>query len=82
MSYINFKEEVFVAKDQLNKRRENNKKIYDEIYKDKNKAGKLQADNKYSFNTITNNFIGEKGVKNEDVFIEISNIDIICCKFI
>ena len=82
MSYINFKEEVFVAKDQLNKRRENNKKIYDEIYKDKNKAGKLQADNKYSFNTITNNFIGEKGVKKEDEFIEISNRDIICCKFI
>lgn len=82
MSYINFKEEISVANNQLSKRRENNKKLYDDMFKDKSKASKFQIDNQYSFKTISNILFGEKGVKKEDEFIEIANRDIICCKFI
>lgn len=82
MSYINFKEEVSVAKDQLRKRRENNKKLYDDMFKDKSKARKFQIDNEYSFKNITNVLLGEKGVKSEDEFVEIANRDIICSKFV
>lgn len=33
MGYVNFKEERFKAKNQLKKRRENNKKLFDELIK-------------------------------------------------
>ncbi|MGL4912543.1 MAG: pentapeptide repeat-containing protein, partial [Romboutsia sp.] len=56
--------------------------IYNEIKKQKYELTNYNSDHKFSYNKIEKELIGKKGVLDEDNFLEISNIDIICSKFI
>lgn len=81
MAYINFKEEVSAAKDQLVHRRDNNEKLCKQIRKDKNSIS-IIPDNKYSFRTFEKKVINDEKTKNEENFLEISNENFVCSKFI
>ncbi|GAB6168523.1 hypothetical protein JCM1393_09830 [Clostridium carnis] len=81
MPYINFKEERVVAKDQLNKRIKNNKKLYDSIKKSKKISKAYSPDSEYSYKNLDNKIFGDKELKAEEDFKEVSNKDIICTTF-
>lgn len=82
MAYINFKEEVYVAKIQLEKRVINNEKLFNEI-KDSNKLSNEYIPNeKYSYREFNDVVFGGGHSKKEEGFEEVVNIDIICTKFI
>lgn len=82
MSYINFKEEVYVAKIQLQKRINNNEVLFNKISKEKSLGDNYNPNEKYSFKEFNNTIIGGGHPKKEDEFKEISYTDIICTKFI
>lgn len=82
MAYINFKEENYKLKIQLEKRKKNNEKIYNYIVKHKEDMADYVPDHKYSYGKIQGEFIGKKGVLDEQDFHNISNTDIICSRFI
>lgn len=82
MAYINFKEEVYVAKKQLEKRINNNEKLFNDIKSSKKISNKYNPDEKYSYKEFNDTVFGGGHSKSEDEFKEISNIDIVCTKFI
>lgn len=82
MSYINFKEEVCVAKIQFKNRVENNEKLFNQIKKDKNISSNYTPNEKYSFKEFNDIVLGGGHSKSEDEFQEISYADIICTRFI
>ena len=49
MAYVNFKEENYKLKIQLDKRKKNNDKNYNYIVKHKNEMTDYNADNRYSY---------------------------------
>ena len=61
MAYINFKEENYKLKIQLEKRKKNNEKNYNYIIKHKNEMTDYSPDNRYSYEKIEGEFIGKKG---------------------
>ncbi len=82
MAYINFKEEIAVAKIQFQKRVSNNKKIYEKLLGSKNLHTEYSPNEKYSFKEHKNLILGGGYPKKEDEFQEIKDEDIICAKFI
>lgn len=81
MAYINFKEELFVAKKQLDKRINNNDKLFKNIMRSKNISNNFTPDSKYSFKTFDNTLFGNEKIDSEDNFKEVCNKDIICSVF-
>ncbi|MDV8114447.1 pentapeptide repeat-containing protein, partial [Bacillus sp. BAU-SS-2023] len=82
MGYINFKEEVYVTKNQLHKRKINNKNLFDSILRHKNLPETYNPCKQYSFKVFTDEIFGKQGILDEDNFSNIENKDIICTKFI
>jgi len=82
MAYINFKEEKFKGKIQVDKRKKNNEILYQSILKHKDSLTGFYPNLKYSFKKIIDKSIGKKGILGEDEFQEVTNEDIICAKFI
>lgn len=82
MSYINFKEEKAKAKIQLEKRKKNNDKLYNDIVKKKIILTGYYPNLKYSYKKILDESIGKPGILGEEDFYEIRNEDIICTKFV
>lgn len=82
MSYINFKEENEVARQQLERRKKNNENVYKYMVKhrDEDLVG-YRPSPKYSYTTFNGQEFGKKGVLDEVDFHEISNEDMICTKF-
>ncbi|MEG1255903.1 pentapeptide repeat-containing protein [Clostridium sp.] len=81
MPYINFKEEITAAKQQLQHRRDNNEKLCKKIVYDKSYLT-IEPDDKYSFKTFEKKIINNESTQNEEEFIGIKNENIICSKFI
>lgn len=81
MAYVNFKEEIAVAKKQFVKRKENNKKVIDRISENK-KSITINYNMEYSFKVIENRVINNLELLSERNFLEISSENIICAKFI
>ena len=81
MGYINFKEEKYKAKNQLQNRLSNNKKLFDELVKSRDLPKTYMPDREYSFKKFSNKHFGGGKILGEEEFIEISNIDIICSIF-
>ena len=81
MPYINFKEEVFKGKAELQKRIENNKKLFSQIKNDKSQIS-IEPDGKYSFRTIEDRTINNSKTENEGDFLEIADKNIVCTEFI
>lgn len=82
MAYINFKEEKAVLKDQLERRKKNNEKLYIDIVKHKIDLTGYIPDSNYSYNKVESKLIGKKGLYDEEKFINFDSLDIICTKFI
>ena len=82
MAYINFKEEVYVANNQFKKRINNNEKLFNDIKNSKILSSKYNPDEKYSYREFNDMVFGGGHSKSEDGFKEISNVDIVCTKFI
>lgn len=82
MGYINFEEEIYVAKNQLHKRNINNKNLFDSILRHKNLPETYIPCKQYSFKTFNDETFGKQGVLDEENFSTIENKDIICTKFI
>ena len=82
MAYINFKEEVYVANNQFKKRIKNNEKLFNDIKNSKILSSKYNPDEKYSYREFNDMVFGGGHSKSEDGFKEISNVDIVCTKFI
>ncbi len=81
MAYINFKEENYKLKIQLEKRKKNNEKNYNYIIKHKNEMTDYSPENRYSYEKIEGEFIGKKGTLDEIDFHNIENKDILCASF-
>lgn len=81
MAYVNFKEENYKMKIQLEKRKKNNDKNYNYIVKHKKEMRDYNPDNKYSYKNIESEFIGKEGLLDEIDYYNISNKDIICANF-
>ena len=82
MAYINFKEEISVAKKQFEKRVNNNKKIFENLLDSKDVYTEYIPNERYSFKEHNDLVIGGGHPKKEDEFQEIKDVDIICSKFI
>lgn len=82
MAYINFKEEAYATKNQLYKRKANNKNLFDNILKFKQLPPTYNPCIKYSFKVFYDEFFGKQDILYEDNFFNIENKDIICTKFI
>ncbi|WP_296644721.1 pentapeptide repeat-containing protein [Romboutsia sp. 13368] len=82
MAYVNFKEEKFKGKIQIEKRKKNNEKLYQYIIKHKDSLNGIYPNLKYSFKKIIDEYIGKKGILGEENFKEIISEDIVCSKFI
>ena len=82
MAYVNFKEERAATKEQLDKRKKNNKEIFYKILKTKELPNIYKPDSKYSYKEFSNKKFGLEGIKDEEDFKAISDKDIICSKFI
>lgn len=85
MAYINFKEEVSAAKEQLNHRRSNNEVLYKEILKDKTIID-IAPNEKYSFRTFEDKVFNNERTQDEGKFLELADLNIVCsifkgCKF-
>ncbi len=81
MAYINFKEEISVAKTQLEKRVNNNKRIFENLSDSKDVYTEYIPNEKYSFKEHNDLVIGGGHPKKEDEFQEIKDADIVCAKF-
>ena len=81
MAYGNFKEERHAAKEQLMKRRENNKKLFDELIQKKELPKCYNPDKEYSYKEFNEKHFGIGRIQEEEEFQEISNIDIVCTVF-
>ena len=81
MGYINFKEEVFVAKKQLKKRKHNNNSIISNLGKKKEVGENYNPCTKYSYKTFNDEVFGQNSIVDEEKFIKIENKDIVGSKF-
>lgn len=81
MGYVNFKEERYKATNQLKKRRENNKKLFDELVKSRELPNIYNPDKEYSYKTFEEKHFGGGRILGEEEFSVISNKDIICAVF-
>lgn len=81
MAYINFKEEKAAAIEQLINRRENNKKLFKELSK-LDKISTIFPDEKYSFKTFNKRTMNTSKTENEENFLEVCDIDIVCSLFV
>ena len=68
MAYINFKEEKFKGKIQIEERKKNNKTLYQSILKNKDNLNGIYPNLKYSFKKIIDKNIGKNGVLSEEDF--------------
>ncbi|GAA0713591.1 hypothetical protein GCM10008904_28050 [Paraclostridium ghonii] len=82
MGYINFKEETFVAKKQLQKRKQNNGKLFDNIIKHKDIPTNYNPCKQYSFKVFNEEEFVKESILDEENFSIIENKDILCSKFI
>ena len=82
MAYINFKEERFVARNQLEQRKKNNEKLFNYIIRKKELGTGYNPCKEYSYTTFTDKEFGKKGILDEDKFSTIESKDIVCTKFI
>lgn len=82
MAYINFKEEVSVAKEQFKKRVDNNKKIFEKLLHSKDVNTQYTPNDNYSFKEHNDLVLSGGHPQKEDEFQEIKDQDIICAKFI
>lgn len=82
MGYINFKEEKYKARIQIDKRKRNNENLYNDILRNRDSISEYFPDEKYSFNNFEGKLIGKKGILGEEEFKIINDKDIICTKFI
>ena len=85
MAYINFKEEVYAAKEQLKHREDNNEAIFKEILRDKNII-EVIPNEKYSFRTFEEKVFNNERTQDEGKFIELKDLNIVGtifkgCKF-
>ena len=78
MGYINFKEEKYKAKNQLQNRQSNNKMLFDELLKRRYLPNTYNLDKEYSYKEFNLKHFGGGKILGEDDFIEIANSDIIC----
>lgn len=81
MVYINFREEKFVAKKQLKKRKENNEQLFEEIIKQQQLGGSFNPFKEYSYKLFEDRNFGKEGLLNEEKFYIIENKDIVCATF-
>ncbi len=81
MPYVNFKEENYKLEKQIANRKENNKKIKQEIRKDKTLIKGYSISGEYSFKSTKKKFIGSGDVIGEDDFQVISREDFVCASF-
>lgn len=79
MAYINFKEERFKCKGQLEKRRENNKKLFQTFTDDESILKEYSPWNSYK--TEENQYFGHDGIEDEKDYYELCNKDIVCVRF-
>lgn len=82
MAYINFKEEIYKAEIQLDKRMQNNTKLFNYIKERKNLSSKYNPDEVYSYKEFNSKIFGGGHSRLEEEFIEIIDLDIVCTKFI
>lgn len=82
MAYINFKEEISAAKTQLEKRINNNVKIFGKLSESKDVYKEFNPNDRYSFKENNNLVIGGGHPKKEDEFQEFKDEDIVCAKFV
>lgn len=80
MAYVNFKEERYKGKKQLNVRRENNQNIIKKLTEDKESL-KIEYDKQYSFKSIKDKVINNTKTLREDEFLEVANKNIVCAVF-
>lgn len=80
MAYINFKEERYKAKLQLEKRIKNNNLMIKTITNDQNII-KYKGESKYSYKYNKDLVINNLKTEEEDKFINIQNKNFICAKF-
>lgn len=81
MGYINFKEERFVAKRQLEKRKKNNENLIKDIIRKKQLGTNYNPCKEYSFKVFESKTFGKEGILDECKFSSIKNLDIICANF-
>lgn len=81
MTYINFKEEKFVAKNQLEKRKKNNKKLFDDIIRKKQLGESYNPCKEYSYKVFECKHFGKKSILDEEEFSIVEGKDIICAIF-
>ena len=82
MAYVNFKEEKYKGKIQIEKRKKNNEAITQYILRHKDNLKGFYPNFKYSFKKIIDKNIGKEGLLGEDAFQDIIGKDIICTNFI
>lgn len=82
MAYINFKEERFVARNQLETRKINNEKLFKYIVKKKQLGQDYSPSNELSYKQFNNIEFGKDGLLDEDKFYVIESKDIICTTFV
>lgn len=80
MPYINFKEETFKGKKQLNSRRRNNIKVKEEISKD-HKILVAQPSVKWSFGNFKKEIFNNEKTESKENFLCIFNEVIVCSRF-
>lgn len=81
MAYVNFKEERYKAKKQLQNRRENNKQIFDKLMVSKQLPKCYNPDKEYSYREFDNKHFGAGRIQEEEKFEVVSNKDIVCTIF-
>ncbi|NFS62717.1 pentapeptide repeat-containing protein [Clostridium botulinum] len=81
MSYINFKEEKYVANKELRNRKKNNSKLFEEYMESKDLGREYVADNELSFKEFQEKHFGNIRIVDEDEFLVIENKDVLCSIF-
>lgn len=81
MTYINFKEEIYVAKTQLKHRNDNNSRLIAQMKHEKENLNE-KYNERYSFKDIKNKVINNAKTQKENEFCIIANEKIACAHFI
>lgn len=81
MSYINFKEEIYVAKTQLKHRNDNNSNLIAQMRHSQDDYTE-NYDKHYSFKDIKSRVINNAKIQKEDEFLTIEHENIVCAHFI
>ena len=81
MSYVNFKEERQVTREQLKKRRKNNEEIFNKLIETKDLPKIYIPDNEYSYKKFEDKHFGIGRIKDEEDYEKINDKDIVCTIF-